>query len=53
MVQLVEPNRSVPHSLEHGLMKVVKVMKDYFTRANHIYYMKPDDDNVYKTRYLD
>ena len=30
IVQLIEPNRTILQSLEHALMGVVKVMKDYF-----------------------
>jgi len=52
MVQLIEHNRSMLQLLEHELMEVVKVMKDYFRRANHIYYTEPDNDSVYETSTL-
>ena len=52
IVQLIEHNRPVLQSIESELTKVVKVMKDYFTRANHIYYTVPDDDEVFETKYL-
>ena len=52
MVQLIEPNRLVLESIESELTKVVKVMKDYFTRANHIYYTKPHDDEAFATKDL-
>ena len=50
MVQLIEPNRSVLQSLESKLTQIVKGMKDYFTRANHIYYMEPDDEQLFETK---
>ena len=34
------------------VVKVMKVMKDYFTRANHIYYTVPNDDEVFETNDL-
>ena len=50
MVQLIEPNRSVLDKIESELTQVVKVMKDYFTRANHIFYTAPDDEQVFETK---
>ena len=46
MVQLIEPNRQVLESLERELSNIVKVMKQYFTRANHIYHIVPNEEDT-------
>ena len=50
MVQLIEPNRQVLESLEREFSNIVKVMKQYFTRANHIYYVVPDEEGTIETQ---
>jgi len=50
MVQLIDPNREVLGQLERELAPIVKKMKLYYTRANHIYYQKLHEDDVTDVR---
>ena len=46
MVQLIDPDRNVLGELENKLTAIVKKMKEYYTRANHIFYQKLSDDDI-------
>ena len=50
LVQLIDPNREVLGQLERELAPIVKKMKLYYTRANHIYYQKLHEDDVTDVR---
>ena len=41
MIQLIEPNRNILSNLETKMEKIIKAMKKYYTRVNHIYYKQP------------